>query len=451
MSEELLNIVVLGASFAGLSVAHHFLDYTISRLNTTPAAPRYRLVLISPSTHIYWNIGAPRVLVAPGLIKESDAFIPIEPGFKRHKKEKYTIIQGFATGIDTSARTVTIETIGAKAQKRISQVLNKRYSAAPQTPSTPRADGSTSTETIPYHALVIATGTSAHSDLLSLHGPHTKTIEALNSFHSRVPAASSIVVCGGGPSGVETAGQLATYLNHSSTVSNMVPSNQQKNLKHRTLARKQITLVSASARLLPNLPRRIGLQAEKQLHNLGVKIITNTRVKDAVQNKETKRWTVTLSNTLEDESMLLSDLYVSATGVAPNTAFMPANLLDGNGYMVYAIGDCASYSSNYVLDVYAAVPPLMTNLYHDLYAHELKLASPYGGNDDAIAALKEQDAHFVKRENGIDSQLCPITRRGGVGVLMGLKVPSFAVWLLKGRDYRVSKGKKVVVDGNNPY
>lgn len=51
---EPLNIVILGASFGGLSCAHHFLDYTIEHLRkTSTSAPNYRLVIVSPSTHIY--------------------------------------------------------------------------------------------------------------------------------------------------------------------------------------------------------------------------------------------------------------------------------------------------------------------------------------------------------------------------------------------------------------
>ena len=41
-----LDIVVLGASFAGLSIAHAFLDTTLAQLRTTSAAPNYRLILI---------------------------------------------------------------------------------------------------------------------------------------------------------------------------------------------------------------------------------------------------------------------------------------------------------------------------------------------------------------------------------------------------------------------
>ena len=54
LGAEPLNIVILGASYAGLSCAHHFLDHTTSRLRITSAAPNYRLVIINPSTHLYW-------------------------------------------------------------------------------------------------------------------------------------------------------------------------------------------------------------------------------------------------------------------------------------------------------------------------------------------------------------------------------------------------------------
>jgi len=54
LGAEPLNIVILGASFGGLSCAHHFLDYTIEQLRKTTTAPNYRLVIVSPSTHIYW-------------------------------------------------------------------------------------------------------------------------------------------------------------------------------------------------------------------------------------------------------------------------------------------------------------------------------------------------------------------------------------------------------------
>lgn len=179
-----LNIVVLGASFAGLSVAHAFLDTTLPQLRTTSTAPNYRLILVSPSTPIYWNIGAPRALVALGLIKQGDLFIPIEPGFKRHKGLPYTIIQGRAASWNSNARTIELELLSSAAEKRYSQLYTTANSEKRKSdnPLTPISD-SPRTQTIPYHALVLATGSSAQSNLLSLHGPHTDTIAALTSLH----------------------------------------------------------------------------------------------------------------------------------------------------------------------------------------------------------------------------------------------------------------------------
>jgi hypothetical protein len=90
---------------------------------------------------------------------------------------------------------------------------------------------------------------------------------------------------------------------------------------------------------------------------------------------------------------------------------------------------------------------VQANLLKDLIAHEMRLASPYGRNQDAIDAL--EDKVYVRRDK--DSQLCPVTRFGGVGVLTGLALPSLLVHKMKGSDYRVRKAARVVVDGGNPY
>ncbi|RMZ07418.1 hypothetical protein D0860_05134 [Hortaea werneckii] len=447
LGAEPLNIVILGASFGGLSCAHHFLDYTITKLRTTSTAPNYRLIIISPSTHIYWNIGAPRALVGPGLIKHEDAFIPIEPGFHRHRGHQFTIIQGECKTMDKDARTVTVELIGSTAQRRCSQV-NKRLSKA-TSPISPAESNDPKIQTIGYHALIMCTGSSAHSDLLSLHGPHLNTIGALNTFHSKVDGAKSIVVCGGGCSGVETAGQLATFLNYSSHFP----------VRRRIKNPKKIFLITGSDRCLPLLKPKVGQKAEKMLKNLGVEIKHNIRVTGV---KEDFDLTGQSKLELSDDTEMITDLYIPCTGVGPNSQYAPPSLRDARDYILtngetmrvdaagprtYCIGDVASYSHNYVLDVYAAVPVVMHNLLNDLIAHELRLASPYGGNQEKIDAL--EDEVYVQRH--VDSQLCPISRFGGVGILMDRSIPRYMVHRLKGHDYRVCKANNVVVNGGNPY
>jgi len=454
----------LGASFGGLSCAHHFLDYTIEHLRkTSNSAPNYRLVMVSPSTHIYcklraWeslakpctdygtgNIGAPRALVAPDFIKHEDAFIPIEPGFHRHRGHQFTIIQGECVSMNTETREVTVELIGSEAQERMI-IINKRKSQA----TTPASEGSVSNskiQQIPYHALIMGTGSSADSELLSLHGPHFNTIGALNTFHAKVAQAKSIVVVGGGCSGVETAGQMATFLNHKPL------------FMRKTKVQKQIILITGGDRCLPALKPKVGEKAEKFLRRLGVQIKHNVRVTGV---KESFDLTGQTKIELDNDTSIIADLYMPCTGVSPYSGYAPAEIKDEKGYIatngatmrvdvagprVYSVGDVASYSQNYVLDVYAAVPVLMHNLLNDLIAHELRLASPYGGNQDKIDGL--EDEVYVQRH--VDSQLCPISRYGGVGILMDMSIPAPMVHLLKGHDYRVCKAAMVVVNGGNPY
>ncbi|KAF2734364.1 FAD/NAD(P)-binding domain-containing protein [Polyplosphaeria fusca] len=426
MPRQPLNIIILGGSFAGLSVAHNFLDKVIHQLSTFEAGPMYRVILISPSTHLYWNICAPRALITPKWISLDDVFIPIEPGFARHPFNEFTFMQGRCIAVDTSARTVTIE-------------LVHRHNKV---------------QTLPYHALIIATGSSAHSPLYSLHGTHEETLAELRDFHRRLEKADSVLIVGGGPSGVETAGQLAVYFNRGRKWGDT------------------ITLLSGGHGLLGRLPPKVGKRAEKQLKNLGVHIVHNIRQLTATINSDGS------SNCILNTDMTItSDLLISATGVSPNTSFLPSHILDENGYVmadretlrvwgrgigdrVYAIGDCGAYSKNYVLDVYEPIPTLMQNLHNDLLAHEYFLQTlaylpttpslepdTLPSTQRKIAAL--QDAHY--RQNPTETQIMPITRFGGVGVVFGWRVPSLAVWAFKGRDYKVKRARACVGKGGNPY
>lgn len=505
LAPEPLDVVILGASFGGLSCAHHFLDHAISKLRSTARAPTYRLILISPSTHFYWNIGAPRALVKPG-----NLFVPIEQGFHRNRGTPFLFIQAEARQLDPTSKTLTIECVTNAERKRISAVLKYRSSTSPDPAKTrPKLDEkgeypNPKLQTLQYHALICATGSSAHSDLLSLHGPHLTTIGALQTFHSRVAAARTVLICGGGTSGVETAGQLSVFWNYQ-PAGPLFPFRRQVKKE----SRKQILLIAANERLLPALKPSAGSKALKLLRSLNVDVRLGVRVEKVEEEFDlTGQTRVGLS----DETTMIVDAYIACTGVTPNSSYLPPNPVDAKGNVncndktlrvevtshstsgpaaernltiarevsaattndaasaasttptttnntsaagpvhperLYALGDCASYSQNYLLDVYAAVPTVMHNLLSDLLIHELHSAAPYGGNADAIKALRKKDAVYEKRIVG--SQLCPVSRFGGVGVLTGLGVPRLVVWGLKGWDYGVGKARRVVCDGGNPY
>jgi apoptosis-inducing factor 2 len=443
-SQKPANIVILGASFAGLSVAHNFLRKTIKDLGTTKTAPKYRVMLVSPSTHLYWNIGAPRAICSPQLVSERSAFVSFVDEFKAYSEGQFQFIQGVAVGTDFRQRTVTLK-------KHESEDL----------------------ETIPYHALVVATGTSAHSPLLSLHGSHEKTASALDDFHTGLAWASSVIIVGGGASGVECAGQLATWVNRAQKrKSNEL--NPKQSIRNRFSKLKlwkkrdsiaaapnrepiHITLVSGQERLLPRLDPKIGRKAEKMLKGLGVHVMHNVRLL-AAQEFPSRTTCCEFSNDLS----MACDLFIAATGLEPNTEFLPKEVLDASRYVavdqrylrvnaagdrVYAVGDCCSYAKNTILDVFQSIPTLMHNMRNDLWEWELKVQHPFGGGEEKIEAL--QDA--VYEQDPTMTQMCPITRWGGVGVMFDYRLPSFLVWMFKGRDYNFDKAKGIVTVGEKPY
>jgi len=140
---------------------------------------------------------------------------------------------------------------------------------------------------------------------------------------------------------------------------------------------------------------------------------------------------------LEDGQKLHASLYIPATGTRPNTDFLDASLLgadgrvltnpstlrvDAAGPRIYAIGDAGSYSRPAVHLILSAVPVLAANIKRDLL---LAAGMPH--------AEVGEDKEFV--EDTSESQLVPIGRSKGVGAMMGYRLPSFLVWLIKGRDY----------------
>ena len=197
-----------------------------------------------------------------------------------------------------------------------------------------------------------------------------------------------------------------------------------------------ITLVTSASRILPVLRPSLAVTAESYLADVGVTVLANAKVTtvspmDAGHTAVAGNATVTL----EDGRVLHADLYIPATGTRPNTGFMDASLLaadgrvqtnpatlrvDSAGERVYAIGDAASSSRPAVHMVLSAVPVLGANIKRDLLL---------------AAGVAEAGADKEFREDTRETQLVPIGKSKGVGAMMGYRLPSFLVWLIKGRDY----------------
>ncbi|KAF3008815.1 hypothetical protein E8E13_010654 [Curvularia kusanoi] len=395
MSTE--TILILGGSYAGISAAHYALKHTIPQLPKKDNVT-YNVTLVNPSKDLYWRFAAPRALVSKQMMPYDQIFYPIEPAFT-YAFPKFKFIQGSATHVDAAGQNVSVTTV----------------------------DGET--QTVPYAALIIATGFTTPSPLFT-QATDRAALEAIyDSFQTGLKTAKTVVIGGGGPVGVETAGEVAEILNGRPGFMASGPKNP----------KAQVTLICADKKLLPVLRESIGKTAEGFLSKLGCSVTYNVRVVSATKasTEENAKTIVELSNgkTLE------ADVYIDATGSRPNTSFLPKEWLDARsklacnphtlrvehesaGPRVYALGDVGSYTRGGVMDLSLAVPVVMTNLKHDLLRH---LSGTVFAGDR------------VYKPNTKEQQICPIGTQKGVGAFNGFKVPSQMVWMIKGRDYLISQ------------
>ena len=270
------TVVIAGAGWAGLPLAHKLLKYTLPK-----AKDGLKVLLVSPNSHFYWNVAAVRGVI-PGAIPDEQLFIPIEPGFAPYSAN-FEFILGKVESLDPETNTIEVA----------------------------RNDGTRCS--LSYDQLVIATGSQIRSKLpFKPVGTHEETLAALHSLQKQIDDAKSIVVAGGGPTGVETAGELAAAYG----------------------GEKDITLIISVEHALQasNVLRSVSQTVERDLQKLGVKLVRSTQVKDVQTNAEGEKdgaaqTTLTLSN----GSTLVTDLYLPLFGIQVNTGFVPANLLDPAG------------------------------------------------------------------------------------------------------------------------
>ena len=164
------TILILGASFTGLKVAHSLLKSTL------PVVKDLKVILVSPTTHAYFNLAAPRAIV-PGQIPDEKVLAPIEPAFSKYPSSSFEFVIGSAQSVDSTGKRVEIET-------------------------------ESGIRTVAYDTLVVTTGSNTGSMPWKAHGSHKEFLDLLHGTQDKVKKAKTIVVGGAGVTGVETAGEL---------------------------------------------------------------------------------------------------------------------------------------------------------------------------------------------------------------------------------------------------
>ncbi|KAI0413140.1 FAD/NAD(P)-binding domain-containing protein [Xylaria grammica] len=400
ITDDRKKIIVLGGSYGGVSTAHYLLKHAIPKL---PDPKSYQLVLVSTSSQTMCRPAAPRALISDAMFPQDKLFVSIPESFSQYTPGSFVFEQGTATALDHENRTVSVR------------------------PAESGDSGSAELKIV-YHALVIATGASTLSPLLGFTRDETALKSSWAAFRTALPKAKHIVVAGGGASGVEVAGELGEHLNGRAGWLSSALSNP----------KVQITLLSGGSRILPYLRPAIAQTAETYLAKLGVRVLHNTRVATVVPAAAgTEEVAANAALTLDNGETLQADLYIPATGALPNTNFISDTLrcsdgrvntdasnlrVVGAGERVYSIGDASSAARPAIHNIISMIPVLCANVKRDLLLAAGQSAQVVG-----------EDRVF--KEDTRETQLVPIGKSKGVGAAMGMKFPSFLVWLIKGRDY----------------
>ncbi|PYH42863.1 NAD(P)/FAD-dependent oxidoreductase [Aspergillus saccharolyticus JOP 1030-1] len=404
------TIVIIGASVAGLPIAHALLK---------DAHPK-KVILINPSRDFWWMIAAPRILTKPSAFQRDQYLVPIESGFAKYTPEQFEFVHGYATALDATKKVVTVSLASGQSPPTTSYEYNYLVIAS----------GSTTPSSIP---------TDANTPLYPFKAPPLPTpgVDQLDrdldtliqTAQQTTTRAKRIVIGGAGPIGIETAGELAE-------------------LPHRPA----ITLVSATARVLPGLAEGASAAADAQLRGKGVYIIPGRKVVrftpanlQAAQPEEDSAGQATTTTPqqpaggiveLDNGETIETDLYIPTTGVLPNNQFLPAEILDEKGWVK--------------VDAQLRVPGLQgVWAAGDITANSARLAQT-AGQQATVAAhnllVEMTGAGSVKEyAAGKALMVVPVGERGGTGQLWFGWVPwAWFVRLIKGRDFFIAKAKEAV-------
>lgn len=388
MAPASIDIVVIGGSFAGLHIAH-------SVLRDVPDA---KVTLVNPSSSFFWNIAAPRIVAKPTAFRPNEYLLPIKDAFASYRPDAFEFIPGIATAIETSAKTVSV-----KPNEGEAKTLSYDYLVIASGSTTSATNGSLTGTSIPFKQ-------SNHDDMAQL----------IEAAQGHIAGAKEIVIGGAGPIGVELAGELAEAVEQSGNAGKV-----------------SITIVSATERVLPMLKTSASSAARKQLEHKKVKVLTSKRVVGVeTPAEEGSKWVVNL----EGGDKLSADLYIPTTGVTPNNSFIPAQLLDQDGWVTVGKDMRVKSADGSKLPIFAA---------GDITNNSMRLSFKATEQAQVAAANLKADivggTAYKSYEQG-DSimMVVPVGEAGGTGQIFGFVPFSFMVKMIKGKHYFIDKAPGAV-------
>ena len=325
--------------------------------------------------------------IVPGTVEDKQMFVSLADAFSRYPKDRVEVIVGSADAVDTAAKTVKVSVPGAEERS------------------------------LSYDQLVLATG-SRNAQLASKDGGDDKAspimpwkadstyediVALLHAAQDKVKAAKHIVVAGGGSTGVEAAAELGYAFGG----------------KPADKGGKEIVLLSSGELLGGDI---LAGSARNELKKLHVDVRTSAAV-TAARTLPDGRTELTVAGASEP---IVTDVFFAAVGMAPNTDYLDAALLNDMRYVdvddVFRVKGVASNDVWAVGDV--------VNKPRAGFMITMKQAAGVAKNVDLV--LRGKAPQPVK---GYDMDLLAVAtgRSRGIGRFGSWRLPSLAVWLAKGR------------------
>ncbi|CAK7267107.1 hypothetical protein SEPCBS119000_002370 [Sporothrix epigloea] len=427
------TVVVLGAGYAGVPMAHHLLKHT-------PAGVvNVRVILVAPNDALFWNAASPRGFLPVDNAKSSAnpkgtpgfgddrLFYDLAPGFAKyneHDAKRFKQLLGRATSLDPDRQTVDVALL---------------------------AGGEV--ETVHYDTILIATGSDMADGMpfkIVPHGGTAETKAALAAYRAQVETASHIVVAGGGMTGVEVAGELGSVYG-SKVVGGPAPGAPSSQ-------KKDIVLVINEPLPLGAYSAKDGVRttAANRLTALGVRIINNSKV--AASAVDGAKTTLTLVGRDGKQSTLETDVFIPAVGAVVNTQFLPERLLDtssqgkrrvrtraslqAEGYdNIFVIGDAANLEAPSIKNVTQQLEVLAPNM--QAHLSNWAAACRSGAKQTAGSVATPPASAPLKEYNVSDTIVFAVSTgpAGGTGQMGSWKLLSCLIWLFKARFMGTDKAQ----------
>jgi NADH:ubiquinone reductase (H+-translocating) len=371
------KVVIVGAGFGGLDAARALRD-----------APVDITILDRHNYHCFQPL---LYQVATATLSPADIAWPIRTLFRRQRN--VTVLMANVTGVDPGRRLVL-----------------------------------TDSGTFPFDFLILATGAThsyfGHDDWAAV-APGLKTIEDATTIRRDMllafekaelahtekerKALLTFAIVGGGPTGVEMAGAIATIAEES----------LKPDFRHINAGDARVLLLEAGPRILPALPENLSDYAARALARMGVEVRTSTAVTGCDESGvDTTKGRIDAATTIWAAGVVASPAAKWLGVKADKAGRIEVNSdLSVPGYPdIFAIGDTAAvYRENH-----EPVPGI---------APAAKQMGQYAGRR-IIAAINGKDiAPFRYRHEG---DLATIGRRAAVVKVGSFTLTGFAGWIFWG-------------------